>query len=138
MLGIAKVPSLRKRLLAIAIFSLIFLSGCLGDGQKITEQESEDAAITLDVWYTFAPESKEEVVFMNSIRSFEAAHPNVIVDATMKPYTEANQVFMTAAQGGQAPDLMRFSNDQLGAIGEVRVNGFPCLLYTSPSPRDIR
>ena len=138
MLGIAKVPSLRKRLLAIAIFSLIFLSGCLGDGQQITEQESEDAAITLDVWYTFAPESKEEVVFMNSIRSFEAAHPNVIVDATMKPYTEANQVFMTAAQGGQAPDLMRFSNDQLGAIGEVRVNGFPLLEDLRPhlTPQD--
>ena len=138
MLGIAKVPSLRKRLLASAIFSLIFLSGCLGDGQQITEQESEDAAITLDVWYTFAPESKEEVVFMNSIRSFEAAHPNVIVDATMKPYTEANQVFMTAAQGGQAPDLMRFSNDQLGAIGEVRVNGFPLLEDLRPhlTPQD--
>ncbi|MBP66749.1 MAG: hypothetical protein CMA67_05780 [Euryarchaeota archaeon] len=138
MLGIAKVPSLRKRLLAIAIFSLIFLSGCLGDGQQITEQESEDAAITLDVWYTFAPESKEEVVFMNSIRSFEAAHPNVTVDATMKPYTEANQVFMTAAQGGQAPDLMRFSNDQLGAIGEVRVNGFPLLEDLRPhlTPQD--
>ncbi|MEL0101405.1 MAG: hypothetical protein VW862_06870, partial [Euryarchaeota archaeon] len=28
---------------------------------------------------------------------------------------------------GQAPDLMRLSSDQLGAIGEVRVDGFPLL-----------
>ena len=34
---------------------------------------------------------------------------------------------MTAAQGGEAPDLMRLSSDQLGAIGEVRVDGFPLL-----------
>ena len=34
---------------------------------------------------------------------------------------------MVAAQGGQAPDLMRLSSDQLGAIGEVRVDGYPSI-----------
>ena len=45
---------------------------------------------------------------------------------------------MTAAQGGQAPDLMRLSSDQLGAIGEVRVNGFPLLEDLRPhlTPQD--
>ena len=45
---------------------------------------------------------------------------------------------MTAAQGGQAPDLMRLSSDQLGAIGEVRVDGYPLLEDLRPhlTPQD--
>ena len=87
---------------------------------------------------TFAAESKEEQVFMNSIKSFESSHPNVTVDVTMVPFGNADQLFMTAAQGGQAPDLMRLSSDQLGAIGEVRVDGFPLLEDLRPhlTPQD--
>ena len=86
----------------------------------------------------FCAESKEEQVFMNSIKSFESAHPNVTVDVTMVPFGNADQLFMTAAQGGQAPDLMRLSSDQLGAIGEVRVDGFPLLEDLRPhlTPQD--
>ena len=75
---------------------------------------------------------------MNSIKSFESEHPNVTVDVTMVPFGNADQLFMTAAQGGQAPDLMRLSSDQLGAIGEVRVDGFPLLEDLRPhlTPQD--
>ena len=75
---------------------------------------------------------------MNSIKSFESAHPNVTVDVTMVPFGNADQLFMTIAQGGQAPDLMRLSSDQLGAIGEVRVDGFPLLEDLRPhlTPQD--
>ena len=79
------------------------------------------------MWHTFAAESKEENVFLQSIRAFEALHPNITVDASLVPYGEATNTFMTAAQGGEAPDLMRLSSDQLGVIGEVRVDGFPLL-----------
>ena len=138
MLGIAwSVPS-RKQLLAIVCISMIFLSGCLGTSDKNLEQDSQNGEITLSVWHTFAAESKEEQVFMNSIKSFESAHPNVTVDVTMVPFGNADQLFMTAAQGGQAPDLMRLSSDQLGAIGEVRVDGFPLLEDLRPhlTPQD--
>ena len=56
----------------------------------------------------------------------------------MVPFGNADQLFMTAAQGGQAPDLMRLSSDQLGAIGEVRVDGFPLLEDLRPhlTPQD--
>jgi ABC-type glycerol-3-phosphate transport system substrate-binding protein len=138
MLGIAQGPSIRKRLLAIGIFSLILLSGCMGNNQQSSDKESTDGAISLDVWHTFAAESKEEEVFLNSIESFENAYPNVTVDVTMVPFGNADQLFMTAAQGGQAPDLMRLSSDQLGAIGEVRVDGFPLLEDLRPhlTPQD--
>ena len=136
--GVARGSSRRKRLLAIVLFSMIFLSGCLGSGQENAQQTDADGEIVLEVWHTFAAESKEEEVFMNSVSSFESANPNVTVDVTMVPFGNADQLFMTAAQGGQAPDLMRLSSDQLGAIGEVRVDGFPLLEDLRPhlTPQD--
>ena len=136
--GAAQGSSRRKRLLAIVLFSMIFLSGCLGSTQENAQQTDVDDEIVLEVWHTFAAESKEEEVFMNSVSSFESANPNVTVEVTMVPFGNADQLFMTAAQGGQAPDLMRLSSDQLGAIGEVRVDGFPLLEDLRPhlTPQD--
>ena len=94
--GIALSPSSRKRLLAIVCISMIFLSGCLGANDKNQQQDSQDGEVTLSVWHTFAAESKEEEVFMNSIKAFESAHPNVTVDVTMVPFGNADQLFMTA------------------------------------------
>ena len=138
MQGMVGGSSYRKRFLAIVLFSMIFLSGCLGNSQQDSEQATSNGYIVLEVWHTFAAESKEEEVFLNSIDSFESAHPNVTVDVTMVPFGNADQLFMTAAQGGQAPDLMRLSSDQLGAIGEVRVDGFPLLEDLRPhlTPQD--
>ncbi len=136
--GVARGSSRRKRLLAIVLFSMIFLSGCLGSSQENAQQKDADGEIVLKVWHTFAAESKEEEVFMNSVSSFESAYPSVTVEVTMVPFGNADQLFMTAAQGGQAPDLMRLSSDQLGAIGEVRVDGFPLLEDLRPhlTPQD--
>ncbi len=138
MQGVVRVPSLQKRVLAFVFFLMIFLSGCLGNGQQNAEESSRHSDIVLEVWHTFAAESKEEEVFMNSVAEFESAHPNVTVDVTMVPFGNADQLFMTAAQGGQAPDLMRLSSDQLGAIGEVRVDGYPLLEDLRPhlTPQD--
>ena len=86
-----------------------------------------EADITLSVWYTFASESKEEETYLDAIASFEQANPHITVESTMVPYGNADQLFMTAAQGGEAPDLVRLSSDQLGKIGEVRVDGYPLL-----------
>ncbi len=136
--GMSHPSSFRKRLLPIVCILMIFLSGCLGTNEENQEQNSQDGEISLTLWHTFAAESKEEEVFMNSIKSFESAHPNVTVDVTMVPFGNADQLFMTAAQGGQAPDLMRLSSDQLGAIGEVRVDGYPLLEDLRPhlTPQD--
>lgn len=105
----------------------VFLAGCLGSSESTSTSVDDEGPITLTVWHTFAAESKEENVFLSSIRSFEALHPNITVEASLVPFGDADNLFMTAAQGGEAPDLMRLSSDQLGAIGEVRVDGFPLL-----------
>lgn len=118
-----------------ALFGLLLLTnltvaGCLGGSEaeeSSLNQTGDDGPITLEVWHTFAAESKEENVFMQSVRAYEALHPNITVEVALVPFGDADNLFMTAAQGGEAPDLMRLSSDQLGAIGEVRVDGFPLL-----------
>ena len=128
MLG-APSKSSSKRGALVLILVIAFISpGCLDFGSEdTTSSSSEDGPITIEAWHTFASESKEEQVFTNAVRDFEAANPNITVEITLVPFANADQLFMTAAQGGEAPDLMRLSSDQLGAIGEVRVDGFPLL-----------
>ena len=133
---------LKKQAMFALIITLLFIiPGCLGTGSEEIDAGSDSGPITIEVWHTFAAESKEEQVFTNSVKDFEMANPNITVEITMVPFGNADQLFMTAAQGGQAPDLMRLSSDQLGAIGEVRVDGFPLLEdlrpHLTPSERAL-
>tara|TARA_B100000530_G_scaffold164355_1_gene103384 strand:+ start:2455 stop:5082 length:2628 start_codon:yes stop_codon:yes gene_type:complete len=131
---------IRNGIYALLLSILFLLPGCLDgdDSRKSSSGPSLSGEITLDIWHTFAAESKEEEVFTNAVKEFEQNNPNVSVEITMVPFGNADQLFMTAAQGGQAPDLMRLSSDQLGAIGEVRVDGFPLLEDLRPhlTPQD--
>ena len=44
-----------------------------------TASSDENGPITLTVWHTFAAESKEENVFLQSVKEFESQHPNITV-----------------------------------------------------------
>ena len=139
---------LRPRKILFALIAVLFiLPGCLdfggsglgfGDPDEEINQSPEEGPITIEVWHTFAAESKEEETFTKAVRDFEAANPNITVEITLVPFGNADQLFMTAAQGGEAPDLMRLSSDQLGGIGEVRVDGLPLLEDLRPhlTPQD--
>ena len=115
----------------VLLFGLLLLTpGCIGN-----EDESEDSSvvyeeqgpITLDVWYSFTTDSKEEDTFLDAVESFEELHPNITVDVTQKAFANMNTQFEIAAIAGEAPDLVRLSNDQLGGIGDIRVDGYPLL-----------
>ncbi|MDP6906107.1 MAG: extracellular solute-binding protein [Candidatus Thalassarchaeaceae archaeon] len=115
----------------VIILGLILLTpGCIGSeeqSESSADSPSESQDITLDVWYSFSTDSKEESTFMAAIYSFESQYPNVTVEVTQKAYSNMNSQFEIAAIGGQAPDLVRLSSDQLGSIGDVRVDGYPLL-----------
>lgn len=117
----------RRAALVVALLCSMYMAGCLSTSDAPSASKDSDGPVTITVWHTFAAESKEENVFLSSIKAFESLHPNITVDASLVPFGDADNLFMTAAQGGEAPDLMRLSSDQLGAIGEVRVDGFPLL-----------
>ena len=109
---------------ALALAALLLIASLFAASSAAAQSED---SVTLEVWYSFASESKEEATFLAAIASFESANPHITIEPTMVPYANADQLFMTAAQGGEAPDLVRLSSDQLGKIGEVRVDGFPLL-----------
>ena len=100
-----------------------------------------DSEVTLEVWHSFAAESQEEATFLDAISDFEASNPQITVEVTGVPFGDIDQLYLTAAQGGEAPDLVRLSSDQLGEIGEVRVDGFPLLEdlrpHLTPAERSI-
>lgn len=111
------------RLRSFLLVILLILPGCL---QESSDEVStgEDSEVSIEVWYTFSAETIEEEVFLESVESF-MEETGVQVKATRVSYGDADQLFMTAAQGGEAPDLIRISSDSLGKFGEVRVDGAP-------------
>ena len=127
-------PSFLAVLPAILLLTLFF-SGCLGPDE---DGGGGAGQITLTIWYTY--EGMEEDVFLQSVAQFGQAHPHIEVEAVEKPFSAAEQAFVTAASGDEAPDLMRFSNDQLGYVGSIRQHGLPLLEdlrpYLTPAERE--
>ena len=93
-----------------------------GSGEE-SEQSNNDT-ISLEVWYTFTVDSMEEEVFLEAVNDF-SLDTGIDVKVTNKPYDDSDQQFQIAAQGGEAPDLLRVSSDSLGKFGETRVDGYP-------------
>ena len=110
--------------------SFIFIKIKQDNKQKKFQQKFFDLVfekIELNIWHSFAAESKEQATFESKISLFMSSNPGVEVQISAVPYPEADQQFMIAAQGGEAPDLVRLSSDQLGKIGDIRVGGQPLL-----------
>ena len=87
-----------KRLLfpkvfAIVTIMLFLVPGCLDfGGEDEVNTSANEGPITIEVWHTFAAESKEEVAFTNAVRDFETAHPNITVELTLVPICNAVQL----------------------------------------------
>jgi arabinogalactan oligomer/maltooligosaccharide transport system substrate-binding protein len=54
--------------------------------------------------------AQEVVTAKTLVSQFEASHPDIKVDMTVIPFTGYVQKFSTAAQAGQAPDVIRTDN----------------------------
>jgi len=62
-------------------------------------------ATTITFWQTM--NDQETVTLKGLVNSFEASHPDIKVDMVTVPFDQHGQKFTTAAQAGQAPDVMR-------------------------------
>jgi len=126
-----------NKIQSVCLSFFLVLTGCLEEDTVSSEGES-GSSINLILWYTF--EGKEEDVFLNAISEFEEFEPNINIEAVPKPYGSSEQAFVTAALGDEAPDIMRFSSDQLGYVGKFRQNGYPLLEdlrpYMTPIERE--
>ncbi len=132
-----------RRAVSILLTSLLLLSsGCLGN-DDVSEETSNSVttAIELVVWSTYEVDSKEEETFLSTVDEWMETNPGIEVKVEPKPFLQAVNTYRVAALGGQAPDLMRFSNDQLGSIAPIRDRGSPLLEdlrpWLSPVQREI-
>ena len=59
----------------VFLFGLLLLTpGCIGneeESETIETYDEDQPPITLDVWYSFTTDSKEEDTFLDAIESFE-------------------------------------------------------------------
>lgn len=88
---------------------------------------AQDTREPLEVWHTFGANSTDERVFLSAVEAFEAAHPDVDVEPVRIPYLQNLQQFINSSQGGEAPDVVRLSDTELGRIGHISVEGLPLL-----------
>jgi arabinogalactan oligomer/maltooligosaccharide transport system substrate-binding protein len=63
------------------------------------------APVTITFWQTM--NDQETVTLKSLVSKFEASHPSIKVDMTYVAFDQHGQKFSTAAQAGQAPDVMR-------------------------------
>ena len=88
---------------------------------------AQDGSIPLEVWHTFGANSKDERIFLDAVEAFEAAHPDIDVEPVRIPYLQNLQQFINSSQGGEALDVVRLSDTEVGRIGHISVEGLPLL-----------
>ena len=90
-----QIMPFKKYIFTLFIGLFLLLPGCLsGDNSDDSDNIYEDGSITLEVWHTFAAESKEEETFTNAIRDFETANPNIIVEITgLTPFSSFMDIY---------------------------------------------
>lgn len=86
-----------------------------------------ETTVRLTLWHTFPADSPEESLLAGAIDEFEARHPGIRVAVTRIPYLQNLPQFINSAQGGEAPDLIRLSDTEVGKIGHISVEGLPLL-----------
>jgi arabinogalactan oligomer / maltooligosaccharide transport system substrate-binding protein len=62
-------------------------------------------ATTITFWQTM--NDQETVTLKDLVKKFESTHPDINIDLVTVPFDQHGQKFTTAAQAGEAPDVMR-------------------------------
>lgn len=99
---------------------------------------AQDGSIPLEVWHTFGANSTDERIFEDAVDAFEAAHPHVDVEPVRIPYGQNLPQFINSSQGGEAPDVVRLSDTEIGRIGYITVEGLPLLEDLRPHLTPVR
>lgn len=94
----------------------------------LAEPGAADAtAEEVELWHTFGVGSRNEKILEDAVAAFERVNPEIDVQLTRIPYDQNLPQFINASQGGEAPDLIRVSDSELGKIGHISVEGLPLL-----------
>jgi arabinogalactan oligomer/maltooligosaccharide transport system substrate-binding protein len=88
---------------------------------------------TLSFWQTM--NAQETVTLRGIVDRFEATHPGIEVDMETVPFDQAQLKFATAAQAGQAPDVLRA---EIAWIADYAARGFLAPIDAKVSAADKR
>ena len=91
--------------ISLCILPMLLLTACIGSSSTSRSIPTASATVTLTYWYTEA--TSETPVILGQIQAFEQQNPNIKINAQYVPYGEAQARFATAAQAGNAPDVLR-------------------------------
>jgi arabinogalactan oligomer/maltooligosaccharide transport system substrate-binding protein len=94
-----KAIRLRALVLALAATALVAVAVVASATAK------SQATTTVTFWQTM--NDQETVTLKSLVSKFEAANPSIKIDMVTVPFDQHAQKFITAAQAGQAPDVMR-------------------------------
>lgn len=88
----------------IALVATLVLVGALAwaSGQQ---ESAADKPVTIEYWHTMS--DPETAQLKNVIADFEAANPNITVEATQYAYDDYKTAILTGVAGGQLPDTAR-------------------------------
>ena len=106
----------RLRINRVIAALFLFSAMCLAD-------ERPGGRVTVEVWHTFTVNSIDEQIFTRAVEDFEAANPDIDVEPVRIPYLQNLAQFINSSQGGEAPDLARLSDTELGKVGHISVEG---------------
>jgi arabinogalactan oligomer/maltooligosaccharide transport system substrate-binding protein len=87
---------------------------------------------TITFWQTM--NDQESVTLKDLVSKFEASHPDISIDMVTVPFDQHGQKFITAAQAGQAPDVMRA--DTAPDVAGWAAQGFLADLTSMVSAKD--
>jgi len=69
---------------------------------------AQDEPVTIKFWHTYNEVSPENQTLIDTlIPLFQETHPNITVESVPYPYDGFRQALLTAAAGGEGPDLVR-------------------------------
>ncbi len=91
---------------SIGTFMLMLVFVLVGCGGSSTPGTTPTAStVTLNYWYTEG--TAETPVILQLIQQFQQQNPTIKINAQLVPFGDAQAKFATAAQAGNAPDILR-------------------------------
>ena len=95
--------------IAAAVTLLLSTTACSGSDEPSTGEVSDPASASGTVtWWDTSDATSEAPTFRALVEQFQAKHPKIKVNYVNVPFSDAQQKFKTAAQGGNgAPDVLR-------------------------------
>jgi ABC-type glycerol-3-phosphate transport system substrate-binding protein len=102
---------MRRTRLTILLVILMFFSMSTMFYGSVNAKVKTSATVTIKFWYTENDAEKPGV--LAKIATFEAANPNITVDATQHGFFGVGDEYRTAFVAGQEPDVLRTPRDDV-------------------------